>query len=53
MTTLSFLGIELDEIKNMNNEAIISTEKSKVSVRVITTNEEVMIARLVNDILNK
>jgi acetate kinase len=37
----------------MNNEAIISTEKSKVTVRVITTNEEIMIARLVNDVLNK
>ncbi len=51
--SLEFLGIELCEIKNMNNEAIISTEKSKVTVRVITTNEEIMIARLVNDILNK
>jgi acetate kinase len=50
---LEFLGLELDEIKNINNEAIISTEKSKVKVRVITTNEDVMIARLVNDILNK
>src|SRR5665647_2739235 len=51
--SLEFLGIELCEIKNMNSDAIISTEKSKVTVRVITTNEEVMIARLVNDILNK
>ena len=51
--SLEFLGIELDEIKNMNNDAIISTEESKVTVRVITTNEEVMIARLVNDVLNK
>jgi len=50
---LGFLGIELDEIKNMNNEAIVSIEDSKVTVRVITTNEEVMIARLVNDTLNK
>jgi len=49
---LEFLGIELCEIKNMNNEAIISAIKSKVTVRVITTNEEVMIARLVNDALN-
>jgi acetate kinase len=49
---LDFLGIELDEIKNMNNEGIISTEKSKVTVRVIKTNEEVMIARLVNKVLN-
>src|ERR1017187_56789 len=51
--SLQFLGIQLCEIKNMNNEAIISTEKSKVTVRVITTNEEIMIARLVNDVLNK
>src|SRR6185437_5053691 len=43
---LEFLGIELCEIKNMNNAGIISTEASKVNVRVITTNEEVMIARL-------
>ena len=50
---LEFLGIELDEIKNMNNEAIISTEESRVTVRVITTNEEVMIAQLVNESLNK
>lgn len=50
---LEFLGIELDEIKNMNNEAVISTVQSKVIVRVIKTNEEVMIAGLVNDILNQ
>ena len=50
---LEFIGIELCEIKNMNNEVVISTEKSKVTVRVITTNEEVMIARLVKDVLWK
>ena len=50
---LKFLGIELDEIKNMNNEAVISAESSKINVRVIKTNEEVMIAGMVNDILNK
>lgn len=49
---LGYLGIELDEAKNRNNEAIISTESSKVTVRVIKTNEEVMIARLVNTVLN-
>ncbi len=49
---LEFLGIELDEIKNRNNESIISTETSKVSVRVIKTNEELMIAKLVCDVLN-
>jgi acetate kinase len=50
--TLEFLGIELDEIKNMNNEPVISTEISKVQVRVIKTNEELMIAKLVCDVLN-
>jgi len=51
--SLGFLGIELCEIKNMNNKAIISTEKSDVTVRVITTNEEIMIARLVSNVMNK
>ncbi len=49
---LEFLGIELDEIKNMNNEPVISTEISKVKVHVIKTNEELMIAKLVSKILN-
>ena len=49
---LAFLGIELDEIKNMNNERVISTEISKVKVRVIKTNEELMIAKMVCDVLN-
>ncbi|KIA86014.1 acetate/propionate family kinase [Kaistella jeonii] len=49
---LEFLGIELDEISNMNNRTIISTDKSKVTVYVIHTNEELMIAKLVNNLLN-
>ena len=44
---LQFLGIEWDETKNVQHEAIISTPKSKVCVRVIKTNEELMIARMV------
>ena len=48
---LKFLGIELCEIKNIHNEAIISTDASKVIVRVIKTNEELMIARFVYDVL--
>ncbi|MGV8814344.1 MAG: acetate/propionate family kinase [Gelidibacter sp.] len=51
--SLAFLGIELDEVNNMKNETLISTEKSKVKVYVIPTNEEVMIAKLVYDILDK
>ena len=49
---LEFLGIELDEINNMNNEDIISSEKSRVTVRVTKTNEELMIAKMVCDVLN-
>jgi acetate kinase len=49
---LQFLGIEIDEKRNTENEEIISTGKSKVTVRVIKTNEELMIARMVCDVLN-
>jgi len=44
---LQFLGIELDKKKNAKNEVVISKRTSKVAVRVIPTNEELMIARLV------
>lgn len=50
---LQFLGIQLDEIKNMNNEAVISSDDSKVCVRVIKTNEELMIARTACDVVNR
>jgi acetate kinase len=50
---LEFLGIVLDEIKNMNNEAIISATTSKVTVHVIKTNEQLMIARLVSDVMDE
>lgn len=48
---LKFLGIELDEVNNMNNETIISSDKSKVKVFAIKTNEELMIAKLVDNFL--
>jgi acetate kinase len=41
----AWLGIELDEAANSNRSSNISTRKSKVSVWVIPTNEELMIAR--------
>ncbi len=50
---LEFLGIELDEMKNMNNEAVIATETSKVKVHVIKTNEEEMIAKTTGEIYKK
>ncbi len=49
---LEFLGIELDEINNMNNHSVISSAKSSVKVYVIKTNEELMIAKLVSEVLN-
>jgi acetate kinase len=50
--SLGFLGIELDEIKNMNNDRIVSIATSPVTVRIIKSNEELMIARLVYNMLN-
>jgi acetate kinase len=49
---LKFLGIELDEAKNLMNEPIISKDAASVCVRVIKTNEELMIARLVCQLAN-
>jgi len=48
---LEFLGIELCEMSNRRNAAIISTEKSKVAVRVIPTDEGLMMARLVQTVI--
>lgn len=48
---LQFLGIDLDERRNAKNEAIISTDASAVGVRVIPTNEELMIARSTRRVL--
>jgi acetate kinase len=42
---LEFLGIHLDAARNAVNAAIISTDASAVTVRVMQTNEELMIAR--------
>jgi acetate kinase len=44
---LQFFGIELDEECNMVNANVISTAASRVKVRVIRTDEELMIARSV------
>ena len=48
---LGFLGIELDEKHNAANKGTISAATSRVSVRVIATNEELMIARAVAGVL--
>ncbi len=50
---MKFLGIELDDLKNENNETVISTESSKVSVMRIPTNEELVIAMDTNRIVEE
>lgn len=49
---LEFLGIEIDEEKNKTNNSLITTNKAKVAVRVIHTDEEKMIAKTVIQTLN-
>jgi acetate kinase len=44
---LGFLGIELDATRNARDAALISRDSSRVKVRVIPTDEELMIARSV------
>ena len=44
---LSFLGIELNEARNAETAGVISTDASRATVRVIRTDEELMIARSV------
>jgi acetate kinase len=48
---LGFLGIALSESRNADNAGVISTEESRVTVRVIPTDEDLMIARLVRSLL--
>jgi len=44
---LGFLGIELDEQQNAANAGVISRIASRITVRVIRTDEEMVIARAV------
>jgi acetate kinase len=48
---LKFLGIELDKSRNAKTAAVISKNSSRVMVRVIRTDEEMMIARSVGRML--
>ena len=49
---LGFLGIELDWKRNAQNALLISPEAGRVKVRVIRTDEELMIARSTTRVLN-
>ncbi len=50
---LRFLNAELDEEKNQAGAPVISTAASRVTVRVIPTDEEVMIARETRRVLEE
>jgi acetate kinase len=49
---LGFLGIELNQRRNAKNAPLISPDSGSVKVRVIRTDEELMIARSVTRVLN-
>jgi acetate kinase len=48
---LDFLGVQLDEPLNRGNAPIISKPTARVTVRVIPTDEELMIARATYQVL--
>ena len=48
---LEFLGIHLDHELNKENRPVISKKTSPVAVRVVKTNEELMIARHTRDLM--
>jgi acetate kinase len=50
---LEFLGITLEPSRNAAGAAVISSDASRVAVRVIRTDEELMIARSVRRLLPK
>ncbi|MEO6986004.1 MAG: hypothetical protein ABI155_11730, partial [Paralcaligenes sp.] len=49
---LGFLGIEIEEARNVKHAAQISSNISRVKVRVIHTDEERMIAKSVIRVLH-
>ena len=53
LENFSYLGLKIDDKKNLANKEIVSTPDSKVSVLVIKTNEELMIAEETERILRK
>jgi len=50
---MSWVGIDLHRLRNAKNAGIISTDSSRAAVRVIRTDEELMIARSVGRVLEK
>ena len=50
---LDFLGIRIDAERNRSNAAVISTTASRAKVRVVETNEDLMIVRHVLSLLGR
>lgn len=48
---LEFLGIELDEERNAMNASVISRAAGRTTVRIIRTDEDIMIAKAVHQLL--
>jgi len=48
---LGFLGIDIESKRNLANAALISSDAGRVSVRVMRTDEELMIATTVQSVL--
>ena len=53
LSSLSFLGMIIDNHKNKMNEAIISSDLSRVKALVIDTNEEIVVARETKKIIER
>jgi acetate kinase len=50
---LGFLGIALSESRNSESAAVISTDESRATIRVIPTDEDLMIAQSVRRVLGE
>jgi acetate kinase len=49
---MEWIGVELDRTANRANQQVISSERSRVKVFIIPTNEEAMIARHTLDVIS-
>ena len=53
LSSLRFLGLELDHHKNDQNDKLISSDKSKIKALVLETNEEIVVAREAVKVISK
>ena len=50
---LDFLGVKLDPSMNSRGDDVISADQSRVTIRIIPTDEEIVIVRIVRSILRR